>query len=91
MEAIEGRWFGELKKASESFVASTSERISGTITYQLNLRGAYVCSIKADSPLYIRDRDSWEKDIAFVRSRRSIASAQETEVTTTSELSGVSR
>jgi argininosuccinate synthase len=72
MEAIEGRWFGELKQAAESFITSTSKHVNGTVAYRLNLQSAEVFSIQADSPLYLRDRDAWEKEVATLRGVRNM-------------------
>lgn len=72
MEAIEGRWFGELKQAAESFIASTSKHVNGTVAYRLNLQNAEIFSIQADSPLYLRDRDAWEQKVAMLRGSRSV-------------------
>lgn len=91
MEAIEGRWFGELKQAAESFIASTSKNISGTVIYQLNFQSAEICSIQADKPLYIRDRDTWEKEIAVIRGSRNLLIKHEIDINKASKLIGGKR
>lgn len=71
-EAIEGRWYGELRTAVEAFMSSTSSSISGLVSYRLRHGAADVCSIKADQPRYLKDRDSWEKRVAKVRGSRQL-------------------
>lgn len=61
-EAVEGRWFGLLREASQNFIARVSEHVNGIIDYKLNWRTLEVTSIRADKPLYLRDRDAWEKE-----------------------------
>jgi argininosuccinate synthase len=68
-EAIEGRWFGHLRESAESFMRSTARRVSGTVAYRLRTGAADVCSIVAQRPLYLTDRDAWEKEVAAVRGR----------------------
>jgi argininosuccinate synthase len=63
-EALEGRWFGSLRTAAQAFIMSVAEQVTGRITYRLDRAGATVLSIQAADPLYIRDRDSWERDTA---------------------------
>ena len=66
-EAIEGRWFGGLKNAAEGFIATTSPLVTGTIEYRLRHGAADVCSIIAQNPKYLTERDVWEKEIAVIR------------------------
>lgn len=63
-EAIEGRWFETLKEAAEMFILNVSKKVSGTITYRLDWRTLEVKSYRANKPIYIRDRDNWEKEEA---------------------------
>lgn len=60
-EALEGRWFGELRLAVQSFVDSCAVRTSGSVTWRLRTGGADTRSITADRPLYLRDREAWEE------------------------------
>jgi argininosuccinate synthase len=62
-EAVEGRWYGDLKKAAEAFINLIATKVTGTVNYKLNDYGAEIISIKADFPLYLRNRDEWEKNI----------------------------
>ncbi|MEV4254572.1 argininosuccinate synthase-related protein [Spirillospora sp. NPDC049652] len=61
-EALEGRWFGSLRSATQAFVMSVAERVTGRITYRLDRAGMTVVSVEAPDALYIRDRDAWERD-----------------------------
>lgn len=71
-EAIEGRWFGKLRESSEQFIHSTAQQVTGTVGYRLRLGAADVCSIVADAPLYLTNRDAWEKSIAIIRSSTTL-------------------
>lgn len=71
-EAIEGRWYGELRIAVDSFISQTARHVSGMISYQLRQGAFDVCSITAENPLYLTDRDDWEKKVAGMRGRRNL-------------------
>lgn len=71
-EAVEGRWGSPLQSASYAFIAHTAESISGSVLFKLSRGHALATSIVANNARYLRDRDSWEVDIAHQRSRRSI-------------------
>ncbi|TWV53479.1 argininosuccinate synthase [Streptomyces misionensis] len=64
-EALEGRWFGELRLACQAFVDSCLAKVNGTVGWRLSAGRAETTSIVADHPRYLRDREAWE--------RRSIA------------------
>jgi argininosuccinate synthase len=66
-EAIEGRWFGALREALDSFIVRASQQVSGSVSYRLKPGMAETCSIKADQPLYLTDRDAWESSVAQQR------------------------
>ncbi len=68
-EAIEGRWFGAVRESAEQFVRTTARHVSGTVAYRLRPGAADVCSIVATKPLYLTDRDAWEKQVAMIRGR----------------------
>lgn len=72
-EAIEGRWFDELRTAADSFIATTSQQVSGTVSYQLRQGAADVCAIRAEQARYLTDRDDWERKVAHIRGRRGLA------------------
>ncbi|MFJ3304918.1 argininosuccinate synthase-related protein [Streptomyces sp. NPDC086549] len=61
-EALEGRWFGELRLAAQSFVDTSARRTSGSVTWRLRTGGADTRSITAGRPLYLRTREEWEED-----------------------------
>ncbi|WP_405663625.1 MULTISPECIES: argininosuccinate synthase-related protein [unclassified Streptomyces] len=60
-EALEGRWFGDLRLAVQAFLGTCAERTSGSVTWELHRGGADTRSIRAHHPHYIRDRELWEK------------------------------
>ncbi len=66
-EAIEGRWFGALRDAADAFITRTARHVTGTIGYRLRPGAADLCSIKASKPLYVTDRDAWERRVALDR------------------------
>lgn len=66
-EAVEGRWFGSLREDADQFIAAAAQKVSGTVGYRLRPGAADVCSIRADQPLYLTDRDAWEKKVACER------------------------
>ncbi|MEU5639712.1 argininosuccinate synthase-related protein [Streptomyces milbemycinicus] len=61
-EAIEGRWFGPLRAACQSFIDNCSARITGSVQWRLTPGSAQTTAILAEHPLYLRDRESWEKE-----------------------------
>lgn len=61
-EAVEGRWFGHLKNATESFIDSCARHVTGTVKWQLRNGVASTAAIIAEQPVYIRDREQWEAD-----------------------------
>jgi argininosuccinate synthase len=71
-EAVEGRWFGDLRNSCDAFIAQTSLRVGGRVEYRLRAGAADACSIKADNPRYLTDRDNWEGVAARSRSRREL-------------------
>ena len=60
-EAIEGRWFGGLREAADAFILRTSRLVTGSVSYRLRQGAFDLCAIKASRPLYLKDRDAWEK------------------------------
>ncbi|MET9466752.1 argininosuccinate synthase-related protein [Streptomyces sp. NPDC006544] len=61
-EALEGRWFGELRRASQCFIDSCAARVTGTVRWRLRQGSAETRSIVAPSPLYVRHREDWERE-----------------------------
>ncbi len=84
-EAVEGRWFQDLRCATEGFIAATALRICGTVEYRLRQGAADVCSIKAARASYLTDRDTWEKTVAAVRGSRRLGTADVVEVISMAE------
>ncbi|MFD7625437.1 argininosuccinate synthase-related protein [Streptomyces sp. NPDC059851] len=60
-EALEGRWFGELRQALQSFIDVCAAEVSGTVSWKLAPGSADTRAIVADRPRYLRDREAWEK------------------------------
>lgn len=60
MEAVEGRWFRGLRNALQSFLEASAQRVSGDVRFTLRNGGFELAGLKAESPLYIRDREQWE-------------------------------
>ncbi|MGW4024401.1 hypothetical protein [Streptomyces sp. NPDC005009] len=59
-EALEGRWFGELRLTVQSFVDACAARTTGSVTWRLRNGGADTRAVTVPSPLYPRDREAWE-------------------------------
>lgn len=79
-EAVEGRWFGRLRECADAFIRMSSEKVTGTIRYSLRQGAMDICSIKAHQPLYLTDRDAWEKALvqdAFAPPARTVCAASE--------------
>ncbi|MFF2132054.1 hypothetical protein ACFVW1_43270 [Streptomyces olivochromogenes] len=60
-EALEGRWFGELRTVCDHFIASCASRVRGTVRWHPGRGTAQSRSIVAERPRYIGDREAWEK------------------------------
>ncbi|WP_420036180.1 argininosuccinate synthase-related protein [Streptomyces sp. cg28] len=60
-EALEGRWYGELRTACEEFITSCAARVTGTVRWRLARGSAQTRAIAAAAPLYVRDREAWER------------------------------
>ena len=60
-EALEGRWFGDLRRAAQAFMDTCAERTTGTVTWELRRGGADTRAILAPRPRYLRDRERWEE------------------------------
>lgn len=61
-EALEGRWFGVLREACQAFVDRCSAPVTGSVRWTLDGGRASTVSVIAERPLYVRDRESWERD-----------------------------
>lgn len=60
-EAVEGRWHAPLRQCLEAFMRQAAEPVTGRVTYLLRQGAMDLCSIQAEKPLYLTDRDAWEK------------------------------
>lgn len=60
-EALEGRWFGDLRLTVQAFMDTCAARTSGSVTWRLRTGGADTRAITAAKPLYLRDREAWEE------------------------------
>lgn len=65
-EAVEGRWFGPLRQSADAFIQVSAKKVSGIVGYRLRQGAMDLCSIKAEKPLYLTDRDAWEKALVQV-------------------------
>ena len=84
-EAIEGRWFNNLRCAAEDFISATALHICGTVEYRLRQGAADVCSIKADKAKYLTDLDTREKAVAVERGSRGLSAAKAIETISMAE------
>ncbi|MFF3425846.1 argininosuccinate synthase-related protein [Streptomyces sp. NPDC002602] len=75
-EALEGRWFDGLRRASQAFVDVCSQSVTGTVRWRLGAGTAVTRSIVAREPLYLRDREAWEH-ASVAAERGSFATARE--------------
>lgn len=66
-EAVEGRWYGRLRFAAQRFIDSVSEDVTGTVEFLLDDGALTLRSVRADSPLYLRDRAAWERTVGNAR------------------------
>jgi argininosuccinate synthase len=71
-EAIEGRWYGDLKAAAEAFILHTAQRVTGTVSYLLRQGSADLCAVRATQPRYLKERDRWEVAVALERGERRL-------------------
>ena len=60
-ESLEGRWFGRLHLALQSFIDVCAAQVTGSVRGKLAPGGAETRAIVADNPRYLRDREAWEK------------------------------
>lgn len=60
-EALEGRWFGELRTACQAFIDRVASPVTGSVRWRLAGGRAATISIVADAPRYVRNREDWEE------------------------------
>jgi argininosuccinate synthase len=63
-EAVEGRWYGMLRESADAFIRTSASKVSGSVGYTLRQGAMDVCAIRAENPLYLTDRDAWERNSA---------------------------
>ncbi|MGW4567572.1 argininosuccinate synthase-related protein [Streptomyces sp. NPDC004561] len=61
-EALEGRWYGELRQAVQTFTDRCASAVTGSVRWKLSAGGAETRAIRADQPRYLRDREAWEHE-----------------------------
>ncbi|MEV0174187.1 argininosuccinate synthase-related protein [Streptomyces sp. NPDC050803] len=60
-EALEGRWFGELRAACQKFIETCAEKVDGWVRWRLTAGSPQTTAIVADQHLYLRNREDWEQ------------------------------
>ncbi|GLH80654.1 argininosuccinate synthase [Bradyrhizobium sp. SSBR45G] len=73
LEAVEGRWKSDVKLAAEAGILSLTQRVTGSVRFDIDHQSCLPSSIRAEKPLYITDRDAWEIEKARERGTRSRA------------------
>ncbi|MFC9281162.1 argininosuccinate synthase-related protein [Streptomyces collinus] len=61
-EALEGRWFGELRTAAQAFIDACTPHVTGSVRWRLTDGRAHTVAIVAHNPRYLRDREAWERE-----------------------------
>ncbi|KPH98548.1 Argininosuccinate synthase [Actinobacteria bacterium OK074] len=64
-EALEGRWFGELRGAAQAFIDTCATAVTGTVRWHLTPGTAHTRSITAHNARYLRNREDWERSSAY--------------------------
>ena len=72
-EAIEGRWFGSVRRACDAFINEATVGVSGQVRFTLSAGSIELAGLRADEPAYLTDRDAWEVAIAGQRGARSLS------------------
>lgn len=60
-EAIAGHWGGQCHAMCDAAIESALQGVGGSVTYDIDHTRFLPCSIVAQNPRYIRDRDHWER------------------------------
>jgi argininosuccinate synthase len=66
-EAIAGRWGSACHKMCDAAITSILSGVGGSVTYDIDHVRYLPCSIVAQSPRYIKDRDHWEYEASIGR------------------------
>lgn len=59
-EAVSGHWGSKSHSMCEAAIASALIGVGGSVTYNIDHRRFLPCSIVAQNPRYVRNRDDWE-------------------------------
>lgn len=59
-EAVSGQWGSKCHTMCEAAIASSLEGVGGSVTYNVDHKRFLPCSIVAQNPRYVRNRDEWE-------------------------------
>jgi len=71
-EAIDGRWFGDVKRSVDAFINQASHKVTGEVRFDLMPGQARLLGVVAKNPSYLIDRDRWEESAAQQASARSL-------------------
>lgn len=61
-EAISGQWGSTSHTMCEAAIASSLNGVGGRVTYDIDHQRYLPCSIVAQNPRYVRNRDDWEAE-----------------------------
>ena len=61
-EAISGHWGSIRHTMCDAAIASALNGVGGSVTYDIDHRRYLPCSIVAQNPRYVRNRDDWEQE-----------------------------
>ena len=61
-DAISGHWGSIRHTMCDAAIASASNGVGGSVTYDIDHRRYLPCSIVAQNPRYVRNRDDWEQE-----------------------------
>jgi len=62
-EAVEGRWFGPLRRAAQAFLFDMASEVSGTVRYRVSDKSLDLVALISERPLYIRSRQQLESGV----------------------------
>jgi len=66
-EAISGHWGSTSHTMCDAAISSASNGVGGSVTYDIDHRRYLPCSIVAQNPRYVRNRDDWEQEQSQLR------------------------
>ena len=72
-EALEGRWFGEVRRAADAFIEQCSRQVGGDVRLRLERGQVRLAGLRAERPRYLLDRDAWERDTRAERAGLGLA------------------